>query len=324
MYSVPVAMLVDIFFLLCWRFLLPRVPQDWALSKQVAFVVATTLAVWLLLAGVVALMLTHIFTSTSQLALAGSFALVGSVVTGLLACVTPPEAPTGQNKVPPKILVARGVCAGTAISIAIALSGISGVVGGIFAVFPAIFYTTMIGKHRFLSSGRLCALTTVVSPGLWLSQGDGVPLGRLLGDCIFRLRAVHQLFDQARLAPWYWVVRRCRCMRSCLAHCRPPLARGEGLCCVGASRRLQPLYPPSSMYAGAAESPHTGARKLCQTWMTSTLCYKTLIATMTRHSRRQSESSRRHGRAENDKLVNMSHVTHATVHCSYFIVASWR
>ena len=153
MYSVPVAMLVDIFFLLCWRFLLPRVPQDWALSKQVAFVVATTLAVWLLLAGVVALMLTHIFTSTSQLALAGSFALVGSVVAGLLACVTPPEAPTGQNKVPPKILVARGVCAGTAISIAIALSGLSGVVGGIFAVFPAIFYTTMIGKHRFLPLG---------------------------------------------------------------------------------------------------------------------------------------------------------------------------
>lgn len=203
MYAVPVGMLVDVFFLLCWRTLLPRVPNEWSTLKQIGVMVAVTLTVWVVLAVIVAVFLDVVLQSPGALALAGTGALLSSGCTGVIACLHPPASPKGTNAVSRAMLAARGVCAGVAVSTAVMLSDLSGVVGGIFSVFPAIFFTTMVvccvtcsswhpcaqlglvfalwcACHRLTSSLRWLLVQFSRVQGLWISQGDGVPLGELL------------------------------------------------------------------------------------------------------------------------------------------------
>jgi hypothetical protein len=75
------------------------------------------------------------------------------------ACFKIVPSPGGTNAVPGHVLAARSLLAASAVAGSVALGEVNRTAGGMLSVFPAIFLTTMTG--------------------LWLSQGDAVPLGAI-------------------------------------------------------------------------------------------------------------------------------------------------
>ena len=164
MFAIPMGMLIDGAFLMCWKFLLPRVPTHWPRTKQVLFAVAVTLAAWLVMASCVAAFSVRVLNSPSSVGGAGVAATLLSALVGGIACFSPPEAPTGTNSVSTCMLLARSVCAACSIGIAVAIAAVSEVAGGIASTFPAIFFTTMV-----VSDGKQNASWHAV---LWVEEAS--------------------------------------------------------------------------------------------------------------------------------------------------------
>lgn len=157
MCAVPAGMFVDALFLWTWRVLPGHLPGE-RLGVRLLAMTVLSLGVWFVAA-------TGLVVSMDTLASAGIgpwgpgvLAFVMLVGFGLYAVADLAPSPPGRNRVPPGVLLARGVFAGTAIAVAIAIarSG-QGLAAGVASVFPAIFLTTMAS--------------------LWLSQGRAVPAG---------------------------------------------------------------------------------------------------------------------------------------------------
>ena len=154
MHTVPAGMLLNAGFLFLWRVLPPRLPSL-ALGPRLALMSFMSLAAWAV--GAVGLTLSlqagggagRLFGVVSTLVLVGF---------GALSCLATHPSPRGSRPVGPTTLLARGLLAGLAVSVAVWLADVGGpVAAGVASVFPAIFLTTMVS--------------------LWLSQGEAVPAG---------------------------------------------------------------------------------------------------------------------------------------------------
>lgn len=156
--AVPAGMLLNAGFLWLWRVLPGRFPVAWRLGPRLSAMTIVTLLVWC----AAAVGLVGMLTATRALGVptpwigAGGLGIL--VVAGALATWTPRPAPRGTRRVPLATLVARGVLAALAIGLAVLLKQTGDpLLGGVAAVFPAIFVTTMVS--------------------LWLAQGEAVPAG---------------------------------------------------------------------------------------------------------------------------------------------------
>lgn len=159
LWVVPLGMLVDGLFLLQWRLLPPKLPASLSLKRRLFMMSCAALGGWAVLAALAWAVTAGVRDALGDkgvLAI-GIFALSVSVGIGMVACMTPPDAPPGTNRVACNVLLLRGVTAGSAIAVATLLEPLSEVLAGIFAVFPAIFITSMVA--------------------VWLAQGEAVTTG---------------------------------------------------------------------------------------------------------------------------------------------------
>lgn len=155
--AAPAGMLLNAGFLWLWRVLPPRMPAG-PQAARLAGLVVLTLAAW----GCGAVLLV---SCTQALASVGVPSLaVGTCCTGVLlgagvlACLTAVPAPRARRPAGLGALVARGLLAGTAIAVAVAVSRSgNGLLAGVASTFPAIFLTAMVS--------------------LGWSHGDAVPAG---------------------------------------------------------------------------------------------------------------------------------------------------
>lgn len=165
MYAVPAGMCLNAIFLWFWRFI-PRhslwieeqQKRSTNVLKAVAIMSIVTLSIWLV-GAVLWVTFSRYVLLTSDLQLqAGIVASLLIVILGGWATFTQEVAPKGANKVSLKTLLLRGVCAASAVATAVLISKTgASTFSGVAAVFPAIFWTTMVS--------------------LWLSQGQAVPAG---------------------------------------------------------------------------------------------------------------------------------------------------
>ncbi len=156
--AVPaVGMLINALYLFLWRVLPPRLSGLPARLHLPGMVLLTTSG-WATAAALGVLGLAQVRAAGVPLLLAGAGFVVTTFIIGVLACRRAPPAPRGTQSVGPIMLLARGALAATAIGLAVWLAAVSGpLLAGMVAVFPAIFFTTMVG--------------------LWISQGAAVPAG---------------------------------------------------------------------------------------------------------------------------------------------------
>lgn len=162
--AVPVGMLLNALFLLCWRELPPRLPA-WSLHRRLGLMVLLSLSVWLASAVAAVMGLSRL---TGWVFEAGVVATLIMLFIGVAACRRNPPAPRGKRTTTLGALLARGVLAAGAIAAAVAIAQAGAeLAAGVASVFPAIFLTTMVG--------------------LWWSQGEAVPAGAvgpmMLGSC---------------------------------------------------------------------------------------------------------------------------------------------
>jgi hypothetical protein len=157
LFTVPVGMLVNAAFLLQWRIWPSRLPKTWSVNKQLAAMVGISLSVWAVFAVAAVAVNTTALVSRPAIVAFGSvcaFTLAGA---GIAACFTPLDAPKGTQRVPWRMLCARGGMAALSIFTTVMLSALNGVVAGMASTYPAIFSTIMVG--------------------LWVSQGQAVQAG---------------------------------------------------------------------------------------------------------------------------------------------------
>lgn len=157
MFVVAGGMLIDAVFLLMWRCVPPRLPAAWSLRARLAGMLATSLLVWLALAAVMVAINVVALRSEGAVVAFGACCTAALLATGVASTCTPIPAPKGTSAVSLPMLAARGAIACAAIAVAVLLSALDDIVAGFATTFPAIFMTSMAG--------------------LWLSQGEGVPVG---------------------------------------------------------------------------------------------------------------------------------------------------
>ena len=192
MYAVPAGMGLNAMFLWLWRALPPRLPQHWPtqnLSLDVQprwFIVSVmsllTLGAWLL-GALLWVWCSKIYLVTVVSRYHAAVTATGiMIVVGLRATYNQPPAPRGTQSVSLGTLFLRGLCASIAVAVAILISrhGAS-TLAGVAAVFPAIFWTTMVS--------------------LWMAQGPSVPTGAvgpmMLGSSSVAIYAL--------IAPWFYL-----------------------------------------------------------------------------------------------------------------------
>lgn len=157
MNATPSGMLLNAVFLWIWRVAPPRLPQE-GLGRLLASTIALSMAVWLLLALGFVTGVAHLREQGASLEYLGFVGFAVLVAFGLWGARVRLPAPKGTRRVPPRVLIARGVGAGLAVASAVLISKVAGgIAGGVASVFPAIFVTTMVS--------------------LWVSQGRAVPTG---------------------------------------------------------------------------------------------------------------------------------------------------
>lgn len=166
MYAVPAGMCLNAIFLWLWRV----IPQGFTivsrlseqgqtgLRKALALMSLMTLGLWFISAFTWVTVSKKWLNTLDLHYLSGVSSLLLIVLIGLAATYQSVPAPKGKKISKLSTLFSRGVCAMLAVTLAvlIAKSGAS-TFAGVAAVFPAIFWTTMVS--------------------LWLSQGQAVPSG---------------------------------------------------------------------------------------------------------------------------------------------------
>lgn len=166
MYAVPAGMCLNAIFLWLWRVIPRRLSMISRLSEQgpfglykaLAIMSLMTLGLWFISA-FAWVSVSRQWLSTVYLHYLSGLSSLGLIVLiGLAATYRNIPAPKGKKISKLSTLFSRGVCAMLAVTLAvlIAKSGAS-TFAGVAAVFPAIFWTTMVS--------------------LWLSQGQAVPSG---------------------------------------------------------------------------------------------------------------------------------------------------
>jgi len=154
MWAVPAGMSLNALFLWLWRALPPSLPSGWPLAAQLTVMSLISLSLWA--AGALS-WVSLIRPQVEPLSAALSATLL-IVLLGLGATLKPRPSPRGRAEVSWGTLCMRGLCAGLAVAAAVLLAErSSGVVSGVAAVFPAIFWTSMVS--------------------VWLSQGSAVSSG---------------------------------------------------------------------------------------------------------------------------------------------------
>ena len=182
---VPYGMLINGCFLLVYVLVPPRLSSDG--GGALVLTSTTALLVWSAFGALVLLALDPLLLRVAPmtLGLVGTLALA---VMGVLVARGPRPAPAGHRSPGPIEIMARGLAAGTAIGLAVYLSGLGlPLLAGLSSVFPAIFLTTMVG--------------------LWVSQGPDVPLGAagpmLLGSTSVAVYACLAMWTLPALGVWW-------------------------------------------------------------------------------------------------------------------------
>ena len=159
MSATPSGMLLNALFLWLWRLLPPHLPK-WGLGARLGMMTALSLSAWLVGAFGVVTTLAPIRAAgdTRTLLWIGAGVTATAIGLGLITSrgVAPPSAT--PRPVPFGVLIARGVFAALAVSVAVVWSRLGGpLAAGMASVVPVIFLTTMVS--------------------LWLSQGEAVQSG---------------------------------------------------------------------------------------------------------------------------------------------------
>ena len=182
---VPYGMLINGCFLLVYVLVPPRLSSDG--GGALVLTSTTALLVWSAFGALVLLALDPLLLRVAPmtLGLVGTLALA---VMGVLVARGPRPAPAGHRSPGSIEIMARGLAAGTAIGLAVYLSGLGlPLLAGLSSVFPAIFLTTMVG--------------------LWVSQGPDVPLGAagpmLLGSTSVAVYACLAMWSLPALGVWW-------------------------------------------------------------------------------------------------------------------------
>ena len=158
MFAVPIGMLINSVYLLQWRYWPSKLPPEWPLRSRLVAMICISLAAWASLSIFAVVLQVQIFDNSLPLIeISGLLCFAVHVGVGLRSCINPIAAPSGSREVTSVMLIARGVMASIAIVISVLLSNTNWIVSGLAATFPAIFTTVMVG--------------------LWVSQGECVPLG---------------------------------------------------------------------------------------------------------------------------------------------------
>lgn len=189
--AVPAGMLLNAGFLWLWRVLPGRLPGGLSLAARLGAMTALSLGAWMIAAlGLVGGLAWTRGAGVPTLWL-GLATLIGLVIAGVAATLTPRPAPKGRKRVTAGTLVARGLLAGLAVGAAIVLKDVGGpVAGGVASVFPAIFLTAMVS--------------------LWISQGEAVPSGAvgpmMLGSAAVGGYALIAAWTFPAVGPWLGTV----------------------------------------------------------------------------------------------------------------------
>ena len=178
---VPYGMLINGCFLLVYVLVPPRLSSDG--GGALVLTSTTALLVWSAFGALVLLALDPLLLRVAPMTL-GLLGTLALAVMGVLVARGPRPAPAGHRSPGSIEIMARGLAAGTAIGLAVYLSGLGlPLLAGLSSVFPAIFLTTMVG--------------------LWVSQGPDVPLGAagpmLLGSTSVAVYACLAMWSLPRL-----------------------------------------------------------------------------------------------------------------------------
>lgn len=182
MWAVPPGMCLNAIFLWLWRVLPPRLPKLWPLTIQLMMMSLMSLGFWVMGAFCWVTMLRTIIHPY----VGGIGALVLIVVLGLWATSGDRASPKGRLPVSWLTLISRGIFAGLAVGSSVWLAQTSsGVLSGIAAVFPAIFWTSMVS--------------------VWFAQGSAVSSGAvgpmMLGSSSVALYALSSLYYFEHFGP---------------------------------------------------------------------------------------------------------------------------
>lgn len=182
---VPYGMLINGCFLLVYVLVPPRLSSDG--GGALVLTTTTALLVWSAFGALVLLTLDPLLLRAAPMTL-GVVGTLALAVMGVLAARGPRPAPAGHRSPGSIEIMARGLAAGTAIGLAVYLSGLGlPLLAGLSSVFPAIFVTTMVG--------------------LWVSQGPDVPLGAagpmLLGSTSVAVYACLAMWSLPAFGVWW-------------------------------------------------------------------------------------------------------------------------
>ncbi len=148
---VPLGMLLNGIFLLCWVIF----PRKFNTSLLATTIISLT--IWT----IIGTLLVKVSESLLDIIKDWHLGLIGFIILAILGVIfnwKPRPSPVGNNKVPVKVLLVRGIAAAIAIGICVWLAGLGlPLLAGLASVFPAIFLTSMVA--------------------LWISQGNDVPIG---------------------------------------------------------------------------------------------------------------------------------------------------
>lgn len=159
MSATPAGMLLNALFLWLWRLLPPHLPA-WGLGARLALMTTLSLGAWLIGALGVVTFLGPIRAAgdTATLLKIGLGLTVAAILLGLITSRGAAASSSAPRPVPLGVLIARGLFAAIAVSVAVVWSRLGGpLAAGMASVFPVIFLTTMVS--------------------LWLSQGEAVQSG---------------------------------------------------------------------------------------------------------------------------------------------------
>ncbi|MCK6520756.1 hypothetical protein L6R49_04865 [Myxococcota bacterium] len=159
MSATPAGMLLNALFLWLWRLVPPHLPAR-GLGARLVMMTTLSLGAWLLGAFGVVTVLGPIRAAgdTASLLWIGLGLTVAAILLGLITSRGVAPSASAPRPVPLGVLIARGLFAAIAVSVAVVWSRLGGpLAAGMASVFPVIFLTTMVS--------------------LWLSQGEAVQSG---------------------------------------------------------------------------------------------------------------------------------------------------
>ena len=184
MSAIPLGMLLNAAFLGVWRVWPIRAAHR---STVLMETLALSLGFWIIAALFMVVVREALSPNINRDVLVGVAALLTTVTLGVRACRNAPPAPKGNRRVGLRVLMLRGVGAGSAIACGVAL-GRAGwmTAAGMASVFPAIFLTSMLAT--------------------WMAQGKAVPIGAsgpmMLGSAAVSIYALVCAFSM----PWVGAV----------------------------------------------------------------------------------------------------------------------